>query len=567
MKKTSISLAAALLTAATALNLCIPANAAGSITVNNSDADHKYEAYQILAGSMDESGAMNSVAWGANLKGDDFLTAIQKTADFKAVTDVDTFLDTLETVESKSDSANTVAKIAGANLTGKATALTFDTEKKVYTATGLEDGYYLVKDADDSQKNGAYTLNLLTAVGNDKTVAIKPKADVPSIGKKIGTEYKTGVEANTASIGDKVPYVLESKVPDMTGYNKYFFVVNDTLHDGLTFNDDVTVTIGDKALGEDDYYVNADGQNVKIVIKDFIQYKENLGDTITFNYTATLNEKADRTVKGNDNKVNLTYSNNPNFDYEGKPGKPGEPGEPGNPDEPANPDEPGENEPVGKTPDVVTKTYTTGIGVIKIDGKTKERLTGAKFSITGDAVNTVITVAETYTESADGKYYQLKGGSYTDVAPADGNAANYASDKKYALTTKETKSTKSEEKSVEASVDAQGYLTFEGLGAGTYVIKETEAPKGYNKSEDEVKVVIADGAKLSGPNWTVTIDGAAVTEIGEPILANITVENNKGIILPSTGGIGTTVFYIVGSVLMVGAAGLFVSKKVRSKEQ
>ena len=93
------------------------------------------------------------------------------------------------------------------------------------------------------------------------------------------------------------------------------------------------------------------------------------------------------------------------------------------------------------------------------------------------------------------------------------------------------------------------YYTIESLDAGTYYLKETEAPAGYNKLNTVVTVIIDHDGKINAT--TEKPEGATQSE----------VENKSGTELPSTGGMGTTIFYVLGSVLVVGAVVLLVTKK------
>lgn len=104
---------------------------------------------------------------------------------------------------------------------------------------------------------------------------------------------------------------------------------------------------------------------------------------------------------------------------------------------------------------------------------------------------------------------------------------------------------------------ANGNIKFEGLDAGTYYLEETTAPTGYNKLTAPITVVISSTLPTTGgtASYTVTADGATTTD---PI---VRVENKAGTELPSTGGIGTTIFYVVGGGLMAAAAILLITKK------
>ena len=95
---------------------------------------------------------------------------------------------------------------------------------------------------------------------------------------------------------------------------------------------------------------------------------------------------------------------------------------------------------------------------------------------------------------------------------------------------------------------ASGKFTIEGLDAGTYYLTETKQPDGYNKLSAPVKITIAEDGKI-----TVN-DGASSTSL-------VKVENKSGSLLPSTGGRGTTLFYILGAILVVGSGVVLITKK------
>ncbi len=511
---------------------------------NDDTANHTYEAYQVFAGTiwgLGDNASLTDIIWGSGVNGDALLTELKKDAKFAACTnasDVAAVVATLKGTDLESFS-NAVAQ----NLSGTKTTVSSGETDVNITVKGA--GYYFVKDADNSLKDttGSYTNYILKVVDN---VNVNAKADVPTINKVIDED--DGVKVNTASIGDEVPFKLTSKVPDMTGYDKYFFIISDTLDAGLTFNpESVVVTIGSKTLTNNDYEIK--GSNpYSIVFKNFINYKNNAGEDIVVKYTATLNENADIT-NANKNTVNLTFSNDPNATYTGE-------------------NEPGSNDPMGKTPDSVTKTYTTQLKVVKTDSKdTSKKLEGAKFQITGNKMDIVVINSKVYEKASDGTWYMLKDGTFTE----DALAANKASDDKYKLVTKISSNTTSSSVNNVAYTDRNGEIVFTGLNAGTYEITELEAPEQYNKLTDPIEVEIVStltGDKTQetasysfevGPNTNATVEGNTIV---------ISIGNNKGIQLPGTGGIGTTIFYIIGGILVAAAVVLFVTKKrVDAKEK
>lgn len=421
------------------------------------------------------------------------------------------------------------------------------------TISELPLGYYVVEDEGTATPISAL---ILDTTNSDVTLEIK--ADQPGIEKKIDGETDTDdttkglVDYNNAAIGDKVPYVLTTRVPDMTGYTKYYFVVNDTLSKGLSFNGDVTITLGDTTLTKDtDYTVtateNADGTtSVEIVFKNFIQYKNAEKRNITITYSATVNEQAVIGMAGNPNAVTLTYSNNPNISDSGTPGQP---------------DTPTENSPVGETPEDETRTYVTAIELIKVDPE-GNRLTDAEFTVTGQKTNIVLLRKEVFTKAKEGDYWKLKNGTYTTTEPTEETKAGYESiTDRYSKETKVEKIRTKENMTATGVVGSDGILRVEGLSAGEYTITEVKAPAGYNLLKTPIVIRIdwsAPAASSTDCSWTVSgVKGAVVIDG----LVKVTIENNAGTELPSTGGIGTPIFYVLGGALVLAAVVLLVTRK------
>ena len=531
-----------------------------TISGDNVVEGHTYEAYQIFKGDLAEKDSktiLSNIEWGSGVNGDALLTALKADTtlgnDFNGCTTAAQVADVLATYGSDAEKTQQFAKLAGANLTDTVAGIsTWNEPGTNYSISSLAPGYYLVKDEDDSAPSSdAYTRYILQVVHN---VTVNAKTDVPTVDKNI-KEGDTIVKANDASIGDTINYEVTSKVPDMTGYTKYFFVLNDTMSKGLTFNNDVAVTIGGTTLDADKYTVayNTDTATgittIEIVIKNFIDYTKE--DAILVTYSATLNQDASLDpVAGNPNKVQLTYSNNPNVDGNG---------------DPQNPDKPGEGAPTGKTPESETKTYVTGIKLTKVDGADHSKmLTGAKFKIEGNGVKVVLVNKEVYEEASDGTYYMLKTGTYTETAPTDETASSYDSTTtKYKKVTAVTEGTVNTKVNATGYVDEKGVLTFEGPGEGTYTITEIVAPNGYNLLKAPIKVEIKANATFDKCEWTVTADGNRVT--ADKNLYAFLIENKSGAELPSTGGIGTTVFYVLGGLLVVCAGVLLITKRRMNK--
>lgn len=511
-----------------------------TITINKpaGDIDRTYEAYQIFRGNLDGS-TLSDIEWGTGIDGAAFLTELQKNSDYASCTDAKTVAAKLASFTKNPDKAVAFAKLAGKFLT---TATGSSSTKITVPA-----GYYLLKDATTDVTENALSLNILEVV---KDVTVSPKADHPTVDKKIGTDITTGVEANEATIGDKVPFVIASKVPQMQGYTKYFFVLNDSMTAGLTYNKDVAIKIGATTLAADAYDVTYDdtANTMKIVIKNFIQYKSVAGKDIVVTYSATLNEKADL-KDGNKNTVKLTYSNNPNVDYKGD-------------------NEPDTTDPVGETPEHVTVTYSTKLQLTKVDGADHNvKLEGVEFQITGTSIKTAVSKGDYFKQDAAGTYYQLKDGTFTETAPTTETESKYVSTSvKYAKVTDTAEQTKMQKVTASGTTDANGLITFEGLGAGTYYITEMKTKSGYNLLTAPITVVITATPGATSCTWTATMNGAPATFDTKDNMVKLTVENNKGSDLPITGGIGTTIFYVIGGLLVCGAVVMAITKKKLSVE-
>ena len=427
-------------------------------------------------------------------------------------------------------------------------------ENGVVRFDSLPLGYYLVAEAGQTDENIPVSTVILT---NAKDVNITMKADLPSVDKKIDGANDTdpGTEgpviANNAAIGDEVPYVITSRVPDMEGYTRYFFIVTDTLSKGLTYggSDGLRVEVGGRCLRQGTDYTVTTSSNeaeetvIRIVFTDFYnRYKEEKGAEITVTYTAKLNGDAVIGNAGNPNRVFLTYSDDPNIDPRGI-------------DEPTD----REREAVtGDTVEAMTRTYVTGLQLFKQD-ESEKALDGAKFEIKGTRLNRIVRVrTEFLSDSVAGTYYKLKDGSYTQKAPTDTTGDQYASVReKYAIREKTMSDRVPETMTAEAEVDPRtGVLKIDGLAAGQYTITETKAPDGYNRLIEPIRIIVRCNPCLEGADWTVT--GDAQVQDGIVLL---TVENTTGSVLPQTGDIGTRVFYVTGAVSMIAALAILIAKK------
>ena len=165
-----------------------------------------------------------------------------------------------------------------------------------------------------------------------------------------------------------------------------------------------------------------------------------------------------------------------------------------------------------------THTITYGINVLKYTGDTTNTLANAKFSL--------------YDAETNGNIYKL-------VQKTD--TTNY----RLAMT--------GEDGITEITTNDTGKFSIQGLKPGVYWLEETAAPKGYNKLAKRIKVVIND-------DGTLIVDGKDKNDKGIPI-SQVDVENKSGTVLPSTGGAGTTMIYLIGGALVLGSGVVLVTKR------
>ena len=495
-----------------------------TITITNEKSGHTYTAYQVFAGDIEDKPGtttnekvLTNIVWGSGVNGTAVLNALKALdnspyANCKTAEDV---ADVLKGFTDDSDQLDAFAKVVGAHLATAAGTSTETASTYIINVTG--DGYYFVKDTGTLGNDDAATKYILKVVENVKVAA---KAEVPTIDKVIvNADSGSGNDGKgtAVDVGSVVEFKLTSKVPAMDGYDSYTFIVNDTLSAGLTAVDgndegtDIDVAVTINGIEYTGFTVAQTGQSFTITFNSFIDQKANAGKDIVITYSAVLNEKALTTDKET-NTVNLEYSNNPN-----------------------------DNNSKGKTPDKIVYVYDFDIVIDKYtDDKTKAeeetgakdtRLSGAKFVLykTADSKKLYYHYNETigkveWVELAD------------DAAVADAIKAGTIT---------------------EVTTDGNGVAKFQGLDSGTYYLHETEAPVGYNLLKGDVTVAIT---ATYGEDGQVTSSTATSTSNGQ-YQQTQPVENKSGVELPETGGIGTTIFYIVGGVLFVGAAVLLIVKR------
>lgn len=511
----------------------------GTLTINGTTNGKTYELYKVL--DLTQSGDAYSYTVNKDFAG----FSIGAMGDKNLV-------EYIGTLKSDSDAISNLAQALVQYAIEKEISPADSVAANGTTATAtLDYGYYVMNPAGGSKADGYYATMFSLNTLSGKNTVINVKTEYPTVDKQVQVDDENSASANAASIGDEITFTLTSKVPDLTGYRWYKFVAVDTLSAGLTYQSVTSIKIGSITLNKEDYTVTSkanddDTTTIRFALPDFVEQNYGAGDEIVITYTAKLNDQAS-VGDANDNTAKLEYSNDPSYTQ--------------NHDRDNNDFG---DEPKGESESSKTETYTTSLTIHKVDGD-GEPLAGAKFRITGDGVNKVVIIRDVFEKNADGAYWKLTDGAYTTTDPTtEGiDQDKYDStDTKYAKRTVTETIEKSETTNVEAYVDENGKLTFAGLGAGTYTISEIVTPDGYNNIPD-FDITISFNA--TEKTFSATSSNGSVTDNGN--LLSMNVVNQTGSVLPSTGGIGTTIFYAVGGVLVVGAGVLLITRKRMSVEK
>ena len=548
----------------------------GTLTVNNTVAEKTLDLYQIFTATKSGENVaytlnsaykgffQNKISGASTLTGEALSEKAYEYVQKQVGTNGD------------AETAKTFAKdMLGWILDSNNNITVTKTVETTATSTVVSDlayGYYLVypKGATDTSKapgNQTYTSAASLVSITAETATINMKSNYPTVDKKIipaqsGSGAKVDAivndnwenvshmgldeddenesedtiaprgaadekKAGDFGIGDTVTYQLTSKVPDMTGYNSYTFKFSDTLSNGLDLKEVLSVKVGNTTLtakktGANTYALAYDQakRTLTVTLNDFYNsYKNRTGETITVVYTATLNKDAVIGMNPNTNKAVVEYSNDPKSTGTGT-----------------------------SEPSIVdAHTFDFTIYKYYLKNQNKIALANAEFELY--KANTEGTAADT---NAMIKIVDEKNGVYRQATPEEAKVTDFTSAKI-------------------VSDDADGKVLVKGLDAGTYYLRETKAPEGYNKLLSDIKVEIKpvyDETTGKLTSYSVdytyngkTTNGAAITNKTDS--PEVAVENKTGAQLPSTGARTALLLTLAGVVLFAFMAASSIYSKRR----
>ena len=418
-------------------------------------------------------------------------------------------------------------------------------------------GYWLIADT-TAEIPGATVDRTSTLVILDTTdITVTAKNKDMTITKDI-TNTTDPTNVSDHNIGDTVNYTIVATIdPNMAQYDPttYTYIITDTLSEGVVYDLDPTVDGLEAFNPENEEQVkkmmgltikldndgdgtieDGEGEDISKYFTVDLLSDTKLDDGFTFtitgktsgdhiwassekrgnvivNYNAIVNKFAVIGGEGNPNEVDLEFSNNPDTNS------------------------------TGETPKDIVTSFTYQLNVTKVDGKDESvTLKDARFAL-----------------------YRLVDDTKKEYVLIDAN--NKVSGWQDDLPTV-TETIEGEEVTLNGNIvtNDDGRMSVIGLDAGTYYLTECVAPDGYNLLDKDVKITIdaeysPDGKTIT--KLTVTVDDAVTSNNGNIASGEleVIVKNFSGAELPSTGGIGTTIFYTLGGLLAVGAAVFLVTKK------
>lgn len=514
MRRFAAIAAAAAMTACMAVPMMavLPASAA-TIKISGITAEaHTFEVYQVFTGTLSGT-KLSDLKWGSGV------TAYEGTAvtEGAAVSD---------TISSAMTADGVTADDILADLTLGTAAKTVSSTSDTLTIDGLADGYYVVKDVTNLDNKDDANSAWIVQVAGSAELAIKNAS--PKVDKQVLDETADAESGHSEGWGESADHAINEtfqfkliatvpKDPDLKEYDTYQLVFNDTMSSGVTFESIESVTVAGKDVAytlSDNAVDGAAGITWDLTIADVkkpaVDAGEVWGDeeiTVEVIYNAHLNENAHVATEKVENGTTDNVNNNMVYlQYSNNPDSTGT-GTSG----------------LGETTKDYVWVFTYTVENTKVSNtENGPVLGGAKFELLNGTTKI--------------KLIDNKNGTYT-VADQDATEGVVT----------------------EMVSNDLGKFDIIGLDAGTYTLHETAAPGGYNTCEDVTVKIGAAHAEDTDGNVDLTLTN-------DSTMANKIV-NKEGSTLPSTGGIGTTIFYVVGGTLVAGAGVALIAKKRMKNNQ
>ncbi len=470
---------------------------------------------------------INGGADGAEYAAYKLLDATHNGSDKYSYTVNDKYRDVLKTVTGKTNDSDIISYIADQKTAEQTrefadsvysqikedSSITADATTNNNKFENVEQGYYLIAETKTGNKQDTYSLVMLDTAGNND-ITVDTKESVPTLVKKVkDVNDSTGKTSDwqdsaDADVGDGVEYQLTGTVSAKIGdYKTYYYEFHDTMTH-LTYVDGSCKVLVDGVDCTNQFKTvwDAETKTLTVTCDDLKKLKGvtvNANTKVVVTYKATLDEDAVVGSTGNPNTAYLEYNNNPYYEGTGK----------------------GET---GETPKDTNIVFTYKTIINKVD-ENQNPLSGADFKLEK-------FVAE---ENGSVEYKGVKG-EWVEI------------------TKKTTEATK---------------FTFSGLDDGYYRLTETKTPEGYNSIEPIYSEITADhdvesdNPTLTGLNGTMETGDITFTSNTKDGSLSTTVVNKPGTELPSTGGMGTTIFYVLGTILVLGAGVVLIARKRMKSER
>ena len=387
-------------------------------------------------------------------------------------------------------------------------------------------------------------------VGQSTAVAKKTEIGVTKTASDASQELKQAIDSK---VGETVNFKIETTLPVfLSSYKERVFKITDAVTPGIKLNPNSIVVTVTPACEEDDYTVTPNGTDgFTIEFKDSFLATNTVVREVTVEYSGTITNTATFNLNYDNNTVKVDYSNGPDGE-------------------------------TGALKDITNHyTFSLGAQLLKTDDEKYKTYELVKVGVdeNGNWVVDTRKVSEIDGAPTVGPLPGAEFGLYTDETCT----TLYTNDL-YPTGAKFT-------------TLADGVITFKGLAAGTYWLKEISAPAGYvgdtqahkveivatyspektvpAHKEGEIWVaeykyveltsfsVIIDGKDTATSTYTVTYndDDPTIIETVDPEIKNTNIENTPGVELPSTGGIGTTIFYVVGGAMVLCGIVMFITKR------